>query len=361
MPTIRNDITKVKKINIELIKSALKEHPESTKGQIAETTGISVVTCGKILNELQAKGEVLEVQQINTGCGRPATSYRFNATFELVACLFLWSDRGQLELVSQISDLTGQVTFSEVRALDTLDYGTLEDAVRHLLAQDGRIRAVAVGLPGAVSRGTVTSSYLLALNGVPLEKKLRNAFPAVTVILESAARAAAYGYCIAEQPRPDEIISYFFIPTAVRTGRGPHEILGPDTSMDGINAVCKPLIVDVGFAGDRKIIRGSTGFAGSMGMFLPPGAYSDLPATVISELLRIMIPVINPSVIVVTGNGVTRIKLAEIEDLCARAIPTEHRPRFLFRPDCHLDYSRGLTLIALQELSCPIELVQKRI
>lgn len=47
MQIVRNDITKVKEINVEIIKSALKRMGSSTKAQIAEETGISVATCGK--------------------------------------------------------------------------------------------------------------------------------------------------------------------------------------------------------------------------------------------------------------------------------------------------------------------------
>ena len=46
---MRNDITKVKKKpHTEFIKSALKSLGMATKAQIADTTGISVATCGKI-------------------------------------------------------------------------------------------------------------------------------------------------------------------------------------------------------------------------------------------------------------------------------------------------------------------------
>ncbi len=72
MVTMRNDITKVKEINIELIKTALKNLGTATKAQIAEATDISVATCGKILNELCQSGEVLEAAVASGGYGRPA-------------------------------------------------------------------------------------------------------------------------------------------------------------------------------------------------------------------------------------------------------------------------------------------------
>lgn len=361
MAIIRNDIIKVKKTNIELIKSTLKAHPESTKAQIAALTGISVVTCGKILNELKNTGEVLEVAHINTGCGRPATTFRFNANYASVACLFLWSDHGRLELVSEISDLVGQVIFSEVTALDIVNYSILEQAVASLLRRQPSIQVFSIGVPGAVKNGIIASSYLIPLNGIHLQEQLSAAFPDVKIIVENAARAAAYGYSLAENMASDDICAYFFIPTSVCTGRYPHEILTPDTPLSNAEAQIKPLLIDVGLVFDHKIIRGAAGFAGSMGLFLPPDLYGEIPVEVVANLFSTLIPILNPGSIAVTGSGMTPNRLQQIESLCAEYLAPDYLPQIKLRPDCRQDYANGLTLIALQALSCEIELVKKQI
>lgn len=361
MSVIRNDIIKVKKTNIELIKSALKAHPESTKAQIAALTGISVVTCGKILNELKKTGEVLEGAHINTGCGRPATTFRFNANYASVACLFLWSDRGRLELVSEIADLIGQVIFSEVTALHVIDYNVLEQKVDLLLRKQPSIQAIAIGVPGTVHNGVISSSYLLPLNGMALQEKLSAAFPHVQIMVESAARAAAYGYSLSENITSEDICAYFFIPTSVRTGRSPHEILTPATPLSESESKTKPLLIDVGLVCDHKIIRGASGLAGSMGLFLPPDLYGEIPAEVIANLFSMLIPILNPRTIAVTGSGLTEERLQHVRMLFEDYLSPEYLPQLKLRPDCRQDYANGLTLIALQMLSCGIELVQKRI
>lgn len=361
MAVIRNDIIKVKKTNIELIKSALKSNPESTKAQIAAATGISVVTCGKILNELKKTGEVLEGAHINTGCGRPATTFRFNANYAFVACLFLWSDRGRLEIVSEIADLIGQVTFSEVTALRVVDYCIFEQTIASLLRRQPSIQAIAIGVPGAVQNGVISSSYLLPLNGMSLQKKLSHAFPHVKIIVESAARAAAYGYSLSENVTSEDICAYFFIPTSVCTGRSPHEILTPSTSLSEQESKTKPLLIDVGLVCDHKIIRGASGLAGSMGLFLPPDLYGEVPVEVIANLFSMLIPILNPRTIAVTGSGLTEELMQKVQALCADYLAPEYLPQWKLRPDCRQDYANGLTLIALQMLSCGIELVQKKI
>lgn len=361
MSMIRNDITKVKKANIELIKAVLKTNPESTKAQIAELAGVSVVTCGKILNKLKTTGEVLEGAHINTGCGRPATTYRFNAGFEAVACLFLWSDCGQLELVCEIADMIGQTTFSTVQSLGNVDYPMLEETVRTLLAQDASIRAVVVGVPGTIVRGVISCSYLLPLNGIALQQRLSAAFPSVQIIVENAARAAAYGYCVSEQPTAGAPICYCFIPAEVCTGRTPREILTHTAFTDNFPPFGKPLLIDVGLACDHAIIRGFSGFAGSLGTFLPPDLFDDIPAEMLASLFQMLIPVLNPSVIAVTGSGVSPVKLGKIRTLCADFFAAEHLPQLVSRSDCRMDYARGLILIGLQACSSRLELVRRQI
>ena len=46
-------------MNGELVKTTIKGLGAATKSEIAKATGLSVVTCGTILNELLLRGEIL--------------------------------------------------------------------------------------------------------------------------------------------------------------------------------------------------------------------------------------------------------------------------------------------------------------
>lgn len=62
MNQIANNSIRVKRINQELIKEALKAMKQGTKAAVASVTGLSIATCGNILNELVETGEVIETE-----------------------------------------------------------------------------------------------------------------------------------------------------------------------------------------------------------------------------------------------------------------------------------------------------------
>ncbi|WP_345940182.1 winged helix-turn-helix transcriptional regulator, partial [Paenibacillus riograndensis] len=62
MSPIANNTMRVKKMNQELVRQTLKANRKATKAAVAKFTGLSLGTCGSILNELLAAGEVLELE-----------------------------------------------------------------------------------------------------------------------------------------------------------------------------------------------------------------------------------------------------------------------------------------------------------
>lgn len=67
MTTYTYNTIQVKKMNIELVKNALKAQGIATKASIAGLTKLSDATCGTILNELLAKGEVIQRMEKSIG------------------------------------------------------------------------------------------------------------------------------------------------------------------------------------------------------------------------------------------------------------------------------------------------------
>lgn len=53
----------------------------ATKPEVARATGLSVMTCGTILNELLVIAEVLELEIDPSSGGRPAIRYQYNADY----------------------------------------------------------------------------------------------------------------------------------------------------------------------------------------------------------------------------------------------------------------------------------------
>ncbi|MFJ1227678.1 ROK family protein, partial [Yersinia enterocolitica] len=70
-----NTTRQMKKKNIMLVTGTLKSLVSATKSDISAQTGLSLATCGTILNELCAEGEVIEESLDESRGGRPAKRY----------------------------------------------------------------------------------------------------------------------------------------------------------------------------------------------------------------------------------------------------------------------------------------------
>jgi predicted transcriptional regulator len=88
MKNITINSMKLKQINVELIKSALKSKKYSTKNSIARSTGLSVGICGNILKELLLTGEVLKLKTDHSTGGRPAGRFVYNDNYAHVAAIY---------------------------------------------------------------------------------------------------------------------------------------------------------------------------------------------------------------------------------------------------------------------------------
>ena len=211
-------IQKVKEINVEIIKSALKRMGSSTKAQIAEETGISVATCGKILNELCDSREVIETAQTSAGYGRPAKCYAYNGNFALVACIYIASDMGKVLLSAKVSNMLGEVQEEYTLEIGRASFDVLETTVGRLVEKHDTLRAVAIGIPGYITDGVVGLCNFIDLMGLPLRDMLQEKFPQLKIQVENDMNAAAYGFYKGNCNEKETTVAFIYSPIDARTG-----------------------------------------------------------------------------------------------------------------------------------------------
>lgn len=71
----------LKELNKKNIKSILRQQGAMTKAEIAEVTGLSVVTVNKLIRDLVENEEILEQDNSVATGGRRAVSYEINPNF----------------------------------------------------------------------------------------------------------------------------------------------------------------------------------------------------------------------------------------------------------------------------------------
>lgn len=362
MQRMRNDITKVKEINVEMITSALKRSGEATKAQIAEETGISVATCGKILNELCASGEVIETTQTSAGYGRPAMCYAYNGNFAFVACIYVASDRGKSYISTTVNNLLGEVLREYVRELDHIDFDVLEQAVAELTDKYEKLRSVAIGIPGYITDGVVDICNFAGLMGLPLHDMLQEKFPKLRIQVENDMNAVAYGFYKRDYSEKETTVAFIYSPVNAQTGL---EHLDYSELNDAQRTLVQYSInCGAGFVSGGKILRGFSGFAGEVS-FLPivrelASKNENTSVETMAYIIGSIVPVLNPETIALTGSYFDEDKLKDIREKCLKLITPKHMPQIILLDDIHEEYVNGLLNLALEELSCGIMLVTQK-
>lgn len=362
MVVLRNDITKVKELNVELIKSALKNLGTATKAQIAEETGISVATCGKILNELCMTKEVLEAEFMAGSYGRPAKSYVYNGDYSLVAGVYAETDCGRIKLSVIVSNLLGEVQEEYVKEFQEMNAGIIEQMLSDLTGQYPKIRAVAVGIPGYITEGVIGICNFSSLMGVALRERLEEKFPDVRVVVENDMNAAAYGFYQNSQKKTSTI-AFLYSPEEPVTGL--KEDGGQEISDEQKKRRETGLTFGAGFVSDGRILRGSTGYAGEVS-FLPalkeknPKSVQDR-LEMAAYIIESIVPILNPETVALSGGFFDEQNMKLIEMKCLENIEEHHMPQIILRDDLHKDYVDGLIYLALEELACDVALIERQV
>ena len=363
---MRNDITKVKEINVEMIKSALKQLGEATKAQIAEENGISVATCGKILNELCESQEVIETSPISAGYGRPAMCYTYNGDYALVACIYIASDMGKMLISSKVCNLLGEVQEEYTKEIDQANFDVLEQAIEKLVSMYQKIRSVAIGIPGYITNGTVGLCNFIDLMGLPLREMLQNRFPDIKILVENDMNAAAYGFYKRNYSDKEATVAFLYSPLNAQTGVEQLRKNGEDVVLNSEQQTLLQYSVNygAGFVSGGRILRGFSGFAGEVS-FLPivrelTAENGGTSVAIMAYIIGSIVPILNPETIALTGSYFDEIRLKAIQQKCLEIIAPQHMPKIILLDDVHEEYVNGLINLALEELSCEIMLVAQR-
>jgi len=342
MSQITNNSIRVKKINQELIKQALKIMKQGTKSMIASATGLSIATCGNILNEFLETGEVIETEMEEPNGGRPAKRFVYNSNFAYIACIYASSEGGQHSLTYSVTNLIGESMDDGFLAVEDADATAMENVIESLITKYPDIKAIGIGIPGLVHQGVINVCDIEKLINIPLETRLREKFE-VEVTVDNDMNLTVYGFFKKQNYDEDKTIIVVTFPKNNFPGSG--------------------MIIN------GRIHKGITQFAGEVS-FLPfgisrkeqfaqlhhPLAFVPLAAKTIMSLIA----VINPETIALTGELVKEEHVQGIFELCKGVIPDEHMPQIIVLEQPHDDYMNGLIAVTLESLSYNLQLVEKR-
>ncbi|MDJ0318315.1 ROK family protein [Arthrobacter antibioticus] len=212
-----------------------------TKTELVRESGLARTTLIERLEHLQSAGYVTSNKQPTQTGGRPAETYSFNdqAGYLLVA------DIGGSHVRVGVTDLAGILLATSERDLNPEDGpdavlgGVIDDLdglCRTGKLDPSRIRAIGVGVPGAVHEGVLSRPEISGWESTSVAGCFAQAFPQVPVLVDKDANIMARG----EQRQNPEKYQNMLV---LKVGMG----LGCGIVVDG------------------RILQGAAGAAGSIG------------------------------------------------------------------------------------------------
>ncbi|OTN77350.1 hypothetical protein A5886_002450 [Enterococcus sp. 8G7_MSG3316] len=182
----------IKEHNQHLLLSILKEERVGmTTRQLAESSGLSVVTINKLLPELIENLWITpsEVRQ-KTG-GRRAFAYQFNASRAFILVVQFIEKKQMIDFCFSIADLHGDIVFTIEKEIE--DIQNFRKMLKELKRLYPKIHKTVIGIPGVEIVGKLEISDVPFLKGVTLREIIAAEIGA-DVVIENDVNAAAMHY-----------------------------------------------------------------------------------------------------------------------------------------------------------------------
>lgn len=317
----------IKQLNQQLIRDVLRSGEIYTKADIGRETGLSLATCGTILNEMLAEKEVLETSRQKSRGGRPAACYQYNKDYYRM--IGIYADNGNEcghlgyvvynaleEVIEEGREEVGEV--SPEAMLVRLDL---------LMETYENVRGISVGIPGIVSGGKILSCDIGALERVDLEEMIREKYQ-VYVSVSNDMNYIAYGAYDRQNSEEDLTVLYF-----------------PQNHYAGCGSIV-----------NGKLLCGAGQMAGELsylyraeGIPRPESGGSGEPAEFLGKILIYLTALLNPARILMISHDPERIPWKEAAELCRETLGETAVPEIEMTSEFYENYIHGLAALTLHE------------
>jgi hypothetical protein len=310
----------IKKHNLVLVINGLKALTSATKAELAARTGLSIATCGTLLNELCLTGEVMALAQDISSGGRPAQRFACDPSFFSLLSLYVEGTSEQSRIVVSVSSALGDVVEQWDQSFEFLTLAQFTDTIGEAIARHPAIRAMGIGLPGVVAEGEVLACDIPLFEGLKLTEQLSQQF-GIFVEAANDMNYSAWGFYRNSCPQEQAPLAY---------------ILQPEQHCTGCGVVI-----------NGRVLQGVSHFAGEVS-FLPVPQGIEVPVIAkMVNIVRSLVAVINPATIALSGVRISPEDIAEIRRQCLVTIPQKHMPQLVYRQSIQPDYLTGIAELTL--------------
>ena len=317
--------------NIDLLRNCLKRVRQATKPQLAELTGLSVVTVNSLLQEILLRGEAIVSEIATSSGGRPAQMYRFYAEHRLALAVYMHEKAGRDRMFISVENLLGQTIDLAELTPERIDLELFRKVLSPYFERYPQIAVLIIGLPGVEVQQRLAVIDYPELKNTLFCTRLSEAF-GCPVILENDINAAVAGYAasLLEKGKKETIVGIYF-PWQYPPGAG--------IFLQG------------------QLYKGRDGMAGEIGVKFASSQHSygrsgvadkadeqDLQNAVEATVLFAL--TWNPHRVVIYNERLLPDQAEEIKRLCQKEISEEFLPEIIVKEQLYDDYRQGIRCLA---------------
>ena len=197
--------------NLELVRETLKDLKEASKPELAEASGLSVVTVNAIMEKLLEKGDAKAIEETISRGGRRAKRFRFAGERHLALSFFLHETQGRSLLTIFLENLMGEILAQQQFFPEEVTKDYFLRLLSPYIERYPQIAMVVAGLPGESLPGGMENTPYKDLEGVAFDKWLEKELNR-PVHLFSETQAALIGYTLTEGSAEGDIAIGLYFP-----------------------------------------------------------------------------------------------------------------------------------------------------
>ena len=212
------DAKLMKELNKRQLRRVLRQCGEATKPELADRTGLSVVTINSLLEDFLKTGEAVQSGMAPSGGGRPSTRYQYRPDYRYAVLLYGHQSEGRNLMHLAVVNLTGECVWRKEEYFDEIRVESFESVLDDVIGRFPETGLLAFGLPGEVVNDVVTIHDYEALIGPDFMAHYKERYH-LPVIFENDINAMTYGAC-----RDDEMeratVAGIYLPRIYPPGAG---------------------------------------------------------------------------------------------------------------------------------------------
>nr|WP_318539116.1 ROK family protein [Terribacillus saccharophilus] len=329
MSDVINTTKAVKIQNEKIIRNILRQKREITALQLSKISGLSVATCGNILKSFVSRGEVFETEtELSTGGRRPRV-FKLNVDYEILVGMCIRTEGGKNAIEVVIANILGEEIETVCKQLLSITVDEIILLLEEITKRYPTCTKVAIGIPGVVRDGRIENCDAPRLAQIDLVSLLRRKFN-LSFYIDNELTFSLLGFYREQSYSNPKTIGLL----TLVDGHPP----GVRFILDG-----KPYAGNSNFAGEISLLPVDSNPQELVRKIHEPKEYLEP----VSKILTAITAVINPHSIVLTGELLRIMDIADIKKRCMEWIPSSHLPQLEVMADVTQCYFNGLIHVLL--------------